>query len=247
MPDWFENFYGGLYEEILPHRFDDEESEQHAGTVESLLGIQPGDSVLDIPCGMGRVALPLAKMGLRVTGLDFHKGYIRTARARAKAEGLDVNFICDDMRSITFDAEFDGAFNWFGSFGYFSDEENFDFLKKALKAIKPGARFLVEGLNKSWYLVHLPERIEKKVGEVTVRMRKSFDADASRDRSTWSFMRGGRTERHRLAIRIFNGAELRELLEQAGFCDVCLCGWPSLAELDESSPRLIAVASRPRG
>lgn len=45
-------------------------------------GIEPGAAVLDVACGAGLVAIPLAENGFRVRGIDLAKGAIDTARAR---------------------------------------------------------------------------------------------------------------------------------------------------------------------
>jgi SAM-dependent methyltransferase len=52
--------------------------------VEALLGlaqITPADEVLELGCGMGRHTLPLARRGLRVTGLDLSPGLLEKLRA----------------------------------------------------------------------------------------------------------------------------------------------------------------------
>lgn len=246
MDNWFEDFYGGLYEMILADRFDEAQSLHEARTVKRLLRLKKGARVLDIPCGMGRLAIPMAKMGMAVTGLDFASNYVRRARRQAKEAGVSVHFIRGDMRRIDYDASFDGIFNWFGSFGYFNDRENFAFLESILRALKPGARFLVEGLNKSWFRAHLPGRLEKTVGEVRLRMRKRFDSATSRDRSTWTFSKGSHVERNRLNLRIFTGTEIRTWFHRAGFCDIDLHAWPSLKRLTHHSPRFLIVGRRPR-
>ena len=52
----------------------------------SLLGIEPGASVLDLCCGVGRHSLELARRGYRVTGVDRTASYLQTASEKAAAE-----------------------------------------------------------------------------------------------------------------------------------------------------------------
>src|SRR5690349_23200446 len=54
----------------------------------ALLGLAPGAAVLDLGCGPGRVAVPLARRGLRVTAVDAHAGYLSRAAERAGREGV---------------------------------------------------------------------------------------------------------------------------------------------------------------
>ncbi len=51
------------------------------------LGLQPGERVLDVACGTGNFALPAARIGASVTGVDFAPNLLVQARARAAAGG----------------------------------------------------------------------------------------------------------------------------------------------------------------
>jgi SAM-dependent methyltransferase len=246
MSAWFEEFFGGLYKRVLSRQFAPERTLGQAKTVRRLLGVRKGQSVLDMPCGMGRLTIPLAAMGLRMTGVDLTAGYLRTARAAARRAGVDARFVRSDMRRIDFDGEFDAAFNWFGSFGYFSERDNLDFCRRVLRGLRPGGRFLVEGLNKSWLVNNFRPSSDETVSGVRILHRHSWDARVSRIRDTWTVSSGGRTERRRLSIRIYSGPELRELLRRAGFADVRLLGFPPLGRISRHSRRVLAVATRTR-
>src|SRR6185369_11359833 len=54
--------------------------------------------VLDLACGTGRVAFPLAAAGLDVTGLDSAPGMLAVARAKQRASGLkNIRFVRGNM------------------------------------------------------------------------------------------------------------------------------------------------------
>jgi SAM-dependent methyltransferase len=196
---------------------------------------------------MGRLTIPLARMGMAMTGVDLTASYLRRARRRARQEGLDVRFIHADMRDIAFEGEFDAAFNWFGSFGYFTDEGNLAFCRRVLHALRPGGRFLVEGINRSWLLAHYRPHTEQTLGGVHIDQRNRWDARAGRVHSTWTFRKGQARERRHVRIRIYNGTELRALLRSAGFRDVELFTHSPFGRLTRHSRRLIAVGTRPMG
>jgi ubiquinone/menaquinone biosynthesis C-methylase UbiE len=58
-----------------------------------------GGPVLDVACGTGRVAFPLAETGIDVTGIDSAPGMIAIARAKQRAAGMNnLRFVRADMR-----------------------------------------------------------------------------------------------------------------------------------------------------
>jgi SAM-dependent methyltransferase len=72
------------------------------------LGAEPGTRMLDVACGAGQIAIPAARAGVRVTGIDIAANLIEQARARARAEGLLVQFDEGDAEMLPYpDAAFD--------------------------------------------------------------------------------------------------------------------------------------------
>jgi SAM-dependent methyltransferase len=72
------------------------------------LHVPPGTRMLDIGCGAGQIAIPAARNGVHVTGVDIAPNQIEHARARAQAEGLKAQFIEGDAEAIPYeDASFD--------------------------------------------------------------------------------------------------------------------------------------------
>ena len=64
--------------------------------------IEPGTHVLDVACGAGQIAIPAARAGARVTGVDIATNLIEQARARAQAEGLEVRFDEGDAEMLPY-------------------------------------------------------------------------------------------------------------------------------------------------
>ncbi|MCK4849796.1 MAG: methyltransferase domain-containing protein [Phycisphaerae bacterium] len=242
---WYQTFFDGLYAKVLPKTFDQQTTLKQARIVKRLLRLRKDQRALDIPCGLGRLTIPLAQMGLDMTGVDLTESYLWRARRLAKKNHLNIRLVHSDMRDIAFDSEFDAAFNWFGSFGYFSDADNLAFAKRVFQALKPGGRFLVEGINKSWLLSHFRRRMEQTVGGVRITYLNRWDAKTSRVSCTWILCKGSKTERRQISLREYNGSEIRFLLRTAGFRDIELYGNPPLGRFTRHSRRLIAVARHP--
>lgn len=89
-----------------------------AGAAEFIRGLnlQPGARVLDVACGTGNLALPAARLGAVVTGVDIAPNLIEQARETAQREGLSVQFDEGDAENLPYeDASFDAVVTMFGA------------------------------------------------------------------------------------------------------------------------------------
>lgn len=77
--------------------------------------IEPGMRVLDVACGTGNAAIPAARAGGRVTGLDLVPKLLEQGRANAEGEGLELEWIEGDAEDLPLeDASFDRVLSTFG-------------------------------------------------------------------------------------------------------------------------------------
>jgi SAM-dependent methyltransferase len=94
-------------------------AEYTAGDAEAfveVLDITPGMRVLDVACGTGNLAIPAARKGARVTGVDIASNLLAQARARAEAEDLEIAFEEGDAEALPFpDEHFDLVMSMFGA------------------------------------------------------------------------------------------------------------------------------------
>src|SRR5262249_31607601 len=138
-----------------------------ADFLERQLKMPRGGRILDVPCGMGRHSVEMAKRGYRVTGVDLSRECIEDARKSGAAARVDVAWRQADMRDLPWHAEFDGAFCFGNSFGYLEPAATRDFLRAASAALKPGARFALDyGLAAECILPRLREREWCQVGDI---------------------------------------------------------------------------------
>jgi SAM-dependent methyltransferase len=80
------------------------------------LGIFVGEKVLDVACGSGNLALPAARAGAAVTGVDIAPNLLATARQRALAEGLNIGFDEGDAEALpNASGSFDTVVTMFGA------------------------------------------------------------------------------------------------------------------------------------
>jgi SAM-dependent methyltransferase len=67
------------------------------------LAIWPGIKMLDVACGAGQIALPAARAGANVTGIDLASKLVAQARDRARAEGLQIRFEQGDAEDLPYE------------------------------------------------------------------------------------------------------------------------------------------------
>ncbi len=91
-------------------------NEEEAAEFISRLKIRRGSDVLDVGCGTGNTAIPAAREGANVIGVDIATNLLEQARARAANEGLKVEFREGDAEALPFAvAEFDAVVSMFGA------------------------------------------------------------------------------------------------------------------------------------
>lgn len=102
------------------------------------LGLRPGEFVLDVACGTGNLALPAARAGARVTGIDIAPNLIAQARLEARTAGLAITFEVGDAEALPYDdGEFDTVMTMFGAmFAYRPDRA----ASELLRVTRPGGR-----------------------------------------------------------------------------------------------------------
>jgi ubiquinone/menaquinone biosynthesis C-methylase UbiE len=99
----------GEYSDLSPYISDVGER------VVSRAAIEPGMKVLDVACGTGNAARPAARAGGRVTAMDLVPKFLEQGQAKARAEGLDIDWREGDAEALPFeDGSFDRVLSTFG-------------------------------------------------------------------------------------------------------------------------------------
>jgi SAM-dependent methyltransferase len=99
-------------------------------------GLRAGERVLDVATGSGNAAIAAARCGCQVTGVDYVPGLLERGRARAAAEGLEVEFVEGDAEHLDFaDASFDAVLSCLGVM-FTPDEERA--AAELLRVCRPG-------------------------------------------------------------------------------------------------------------
>lgn len=119
-----------------------------------LLGLDPGARVLDVGCGPGRHAVPLAQAGMAVTGIDVSRRFLDIAAEAARAAGVGAAFFHVDARQMPFDDEFDAVISICeGAFGLMAGDDS-TVLKRMAEAVKPGGRVVLTAFSSLYEASH---------------------------------------------------------------------------------------------
>jgi 2-polyprenyl-3-methyl-5-hydroxy-6-metoxy-1,4-benzoquinol methylase len=108
-----------------------------------LLGDVKGKSILHLQCHFGQDTLSLARMGAKVTGMDFSEDAIQAARDLATQAGIEAEFICCNVYDLPqhLNKQYDIVYTSYGVLGWLPDMQAW--AKVAAQFVKPGGTLLL--------------------------------------------------------------------------------------------------------
>ncbi|MGI8509820.1 MAG: class I SAM-dependent methyltransferase [Gemmatimonadaceae bacterium] len=238
MTEWFTRWFGKEYLDLYPHR-DDAEARAVVDMILRTLGGEPMHRALDLACGSGRHTRALCEH-VWTAGLDLSWELLEVA----KRESPDVSYVRADMRLLPFAGDaFDLVINLFTSFGYFAtDAENRAVLCEVHRVLESGGTFVLDYLNSQHVRDTLVPMDTQDVGERTITQRRRITDDGRYVEKTISATACGNTYLER--VRLFEPAELRSLLTDAGFAITQELGDYDGSAIEPTSPRTIFFAKR---
>jgi SAM-dependent methyltransferase len=203
---WFEPVADHLGEAYLRYSFT-KGTAQEVEFLVDVLGLRPGQRLLDVGCGPGRHAYAVAERGIEVVGVDISQRFVDIARRDAPA---GATFLRADARDLRFDNEFDaaislcqGAFGLAGGPGAPLDADG-DVLTGIARALRPGGRAAVSAFSAYFQMRWLEDN-------------DTFDADAGVNHERTEIRDAdGATAPADLWTTCFTPRELRLLADRVG-------------------------------
>jgi SAM-dependent methyltransferase len=146
--DWTDGYYGPLYLDSVQDLLTPRLSALEADVIARLLRLGPGQRVLDLACGHGRHARPLAGRVGAVVGLDRSHPYLRRAAAAPGDGARSPLLVQGDVRALPFgEGAFDAVYSWYASLFMFDEPGNVGALSELARVLRRGGRALVHHAN----------------------------------------------------------------------------------------------------
>ncbi|MVO98879.1 class I SAM-dependent methyltransferase [Paenibacillus lutrae] len=236
------DFFGAdylLFSEVILH---EERTAFEVDQLLQLLRLPQGARILDLGCGQGRISVPLARRGYKVTGMDASRTLLAAARKRAESAGTAGNaeFVELDMRGLEAVEEFDAVINLGTAFGYLQhEEEDRDIVRRIVRSLKPGGQFIQETENREFKLMHSAKKTWDMMNGQPVWSQREFDSVSGRWNEVMNWLEAGNLKTSRLNLRLYAATELLGMHTEAGLIREGVYGGFDFSPLTTNSPRLL--------
>jgi SAM-dependent methyltransferase len=242
--EWYRRAFGRFYLEVYAHR-DDGSARAEAAFAARALGIISGVRVLDLACGTGRHARPLAALGARVAGVDLSPHLL----AEAARHGSGPTLARADMRALPFRAVFDAVCLFFTSFGYFDEPAQDErVLAEVARVLRPGGGLLLDLPNRVRVIGDLvPESEDLRKGFRVLQSRRMTGNGRRVEKRVRVFDDAGRPAAHWTeSVRLYAPEEIEAMLRAGGFAVEARYGDLSGAAFGEAAARFVTVSRKAR-
>jgi len=221
------------------------------------MAAQFGGPVLDLGCGTGLVAIPVAAMGLSVTGVDLAAPMLAHAQAKAERADVDVHWVEADVLALALPRRFGLVIltgNAFQAFLTTADQRAL--LAVVRRHLAPEGVFGFETRNPAGHDLGDEPEGPVEIDYVDVQGRRvlltsSQRWDAAAQVVHWTTLRrwtdadgAPQVRTTHIACRFTSPDEIEDLLDDAGFEIVAQYGDWNFAPFRASGPRLITLCRR---
>ena len=242
--DWWNGFFEGLAVDFWRAALPPEATQADLDFLWKHLRLSPGVRVLDVPCGAGRLSVPLAKRGVAMTGIDISPPFIEAARKAAADEKVAAQFSVGDMRELPRGA-FDAVFCFGNSFGYLDDAGNEAFLDAVAVSLVPAGRFALDfGQTAESVYPRLEPRQEAEMAGFRFIEETRLDSVTSRIENVFEFSKDGRSERKLASQRVYLVGDIVRMLARVGLETKDIFGSTDEEPFALSAHRLLLVAEK---
>lgn len=246
--DWFES--ENFWTQYAPIMFDNAhwaEAPTVAQYVKDIAGLGEGAKILDAGCGLGRISVELAALGLDVTGVDIIQSELDAARESAEAEGVPLTLINHDLRSFQAREQFDCAINLYTSFGYCATiEEDMKILKNIADSVKTDGTFIMECTSRETAIMYFTagEEFERAGYKVVTHFEVVGAWEGLRSQWTLYPLDSKQAIDHTFIQRLYPATFLRDKLIDFGYSKVNIYGDFDKSPYNEHARTMLIIGKK---
>ncbi len=207
--------------------------------------------ILELCCGTGRLTLPIAKDGYKISGVDYTPSMLEQAKTKATEAGLEIDFIEADIRELNLPDKFDLIFIPFNSIHHlYRNKDLFKVFDVVKNHLKDGGLFLLDCFNPNIQYIVEGEKEQQDIAayttndgrEVLIKQTMRYENTTQINRIEWHyFMNGEFHSIQNLDMRLFFPQELDSYIERVGFNVIHKFGSFEEEEFNDKSEKQIYV------
>ena len=244
--DWYDGAFSPLVAQFWRAAVPVEETNAEVLFLDTLIGPAgpPGSrKILDVMCGSARIARPLAELGYGVTGLDLSPAML--AEAMRDPLPPTLTLVQGDMCKLDQVNAYDGAYCFGNSLGYIAHDDTISFLDRLARALKPGARFVIEtgGIAES-VLPDFRADLRLNIAGFRFRATNRYDLTTGILHTDFRLTRGSEQVHFQGRQSIYTLGEFNRMMFKAGFVPVSFYAAPDFRPFKLGAERLMAVYER---
>ncbi|MEM0133618.1 MAG: class I SAM-dependent methyltransferase [Thermoplasmatales archaeon] len=208
--------------------------------------------LVDIPCGIGRLSIPLAMNGYKILGLDFSEKFISYANQKAKVANLDnIKFQVNDMLSSSHPIKNslpDAIINWWTSFGYHGEAYDESFFRMLSSSTNKGALLITETWHRNYILNNPITRRWDLLDDLFTTIENHIDPLKKLVISEHIYYKKindtlKELGRFKSEIMLYDSADIISLLERSGWNTISVYNSIlSLEPFDPSKDRIVIIS-----
>ena len=210
--------------------------------------------ILELCCGTGRLTLPIAKDGYKISGVDITSSMLDQANAKALEAGLTIDFIKADIRTLDLPEKYDLIFIPFNSIHHlYQNDDLFQVFNVVKSHLKENGLFLLDCYNPNIQYIIEGEKEQKEIAEyitkdgrkILIKQKMHYENKTQINRIEWHYFINNKFDSiQNLDMRLYFPQELNSYLEHNGFKIIHKFGNFKEEEFNNSSEKQIFVCKQ---
>jgi len=219
MSTWYETIFDERYVEFYDVLRSGATADRDVDFIERALDLEPGMAILDLGCGQGRHAIPLAERGYRVTGLDLSETMLHRAQRFAHDHSVRVEWVQRRMEDLDGLGPFDAVVCLFTVWGYYGDEGDANVLEHIHHVLRPGGRLMLDLSNYLLQICQDQTAIWRETSTGVTKEQHRYDATTGFLHTERTLFRkaGDKLNLPVSSVRAYQPHEVTRMLHTAGF------------------------------